>query len=1089
MSSLSRLDAVETLKTAISGVLQVRSSLCIHKKKFAALCQFLDNFRLTLMQMDSHERSPTDGEESYFKTLFESLNDLKNYFQGFTAASFINSLCERSVESTNQFIHDFSAKFNAAALALKLSEISPIPNLDAQFEVIAHSADIEDIHEKVEEFLAKNEHFENASILRERLAELDSQKRAILSLEESQKRHEDDQRRIMSQSEIEEALKPFSKWYLRHSDLKQQRRIGSGAYSEVYVGYQKSTKRVVAIKKLHAQKFSVAEFELFRREIEILSQLNHFAILSFVGVCISPPYLIMTEFMSGGCLFDWLRQPVARLDPTKLTIVALGVACGMAYLHSKHLLHRDIKSMNILLDADGFPKICDFGMSRWRSQDDNILTSGVGTSQWMAPEVLNLQPYSEKADVYSYGILLWEMLSRDIPFRGMKDIQIAMAVIHHGSRPLMPQDAPPKLAKLIERCWNRDPEVRPDFPTIVRAFTSGEMAFPGANHEMVMAYLSKNSESMIKDVLSDVTPASILNDLASKPEEGIAKLGMINGKEEWKEFLESSELVETLINLVNRCDNAQFAEGIIQAVSDVIKLPESFQKFTDWNGPNAVMKLILKFATTTMGSVMDFLSVLTRTKVVIFNEKHLSKITAFLLANDITTRVSTVTVILQIVNTKAYEGGSDLNVFVPNILINMLPETMKELLTRVLDLLHVLIEIEGINIKEITEALLMLLSDQMSSTKAVDTVCESCLGLLKLILSRNEPSDDVVAGLLKLFVPMVDRGYVIDSLKILAFLTKSFSATTDLTQLQGVFHCLSMLIEREDITILICTLKLIYVFVTNPATSSAFEPRIKDILGKFLMHDDANVSCITAAIATVYIQQSKSLVSVDLVVAFLKRWLADENQNTLMALRLAGAMSSFLAGAMRLEHEGIYEMITNFIQTESKTQKHLVFMILAAASSSFPLSQAMISSIPAFFELLQSGETDNCLIFLANIALNEKGALACAPKLDEMIDMLAVTSDDNVFRILTLISRILATGSCNCSKELLTKLVTATKTMWQSPHSSIVFQIYESMSLIDDGKAVLSESGLKDFIFDKLSNFPKAQQAQLLQILSRLPTL
>ena len=136
--------------------------------------------------------------------------------------------------------------------------------------------------------------------------------------------------------------------------------------------------------------------------------------------------------------------------------------------------------------------------------------------------------------------MLWEMLSRDIPFRGMKDIQIAMAVIHHGSRPLMPQDAPPKLAKLIERCWTRDPEVRPDFPTIVRAFTSGEMAFPGANHEMVMAYLSKNSESMIKDVLSDVTPASILNDLASKPEEGIAKLGMINGKEEWKEFLEFS---------------------------------------------------------------------------------------------------------------------------------------------------------------------------------------------------------------------------------------------------------------------------------------------------------------------------------------------------------------------------------------------------------------------------------------------------------------------------------------------------------------------------------------------------------------------
>lgn len=1082
-------EALDPLTDAISDILSIRSSVCIHKKKFAALCQSLDNFRMSLMHVDLLEKAQSARDSTILKNLVESLTDIEAYFQGFTAESAIASLCTRSISETNEKLREFATKFNESVIALNLSEISPIPNLDTESEVIAHSADLEDIQERIQQFLDNHQAFSDADLLKKRLAEIDSAKEAIAELERSQRQHEDDQRRIMSQSEIEAKLAPFSKWFLRRSDFKQQRLVGSGGYASVYVGYQKSTKRVVAIKKLHAQKFSVAEFELFRREIEILSQMDHFAILPFVGVCISPPFLIMTEFMSGGCLFDWLRQPAPRLDPTQLTIIALGVACGMAYLHSKQLLHRDIKSMNILLDADGFPKICDFGMSRWKSQvNSNTHTRGVGTPQWMAPEVLNQQPYNEKADVYSYGILLWEMLSRQVPFGRMADLRMMFAVVH-GSRPLIPQDAPPKLAKLIERCWSKDPEERPDFPTIVRAFSSGEMAFPGANHEMVMAYLSKNGESIVKDVLSDVTPGSILNDLKSKPEEGIAKLRLINGKEEWKDFLESSELIETLINLVNRCDNAQFADGVIQAVSDVIKLPESFQKFVDWNGPNAVLKLILKFATTTMASVIDFMTVLTQAKVVVFDERYLMKIAAFLLANGIPTRIATVTVVMQIVSTKSYENGRDMNVFLPNLLANLLPETMTELLAQVLRLLQVLIDVEGINFHDITEALVVLLKGQALSSKADQPVCDSCLSLLNTILVREPASPEVVSRLLELFVPLVDCGYARDSLKILAHLAKSFSAVSELTAFPGVVHCLFRLIDSEDVAVLICTLKLAYMFLENPVTFSVFEPKVKDILDTFLVHDNISVSFLAAAMAIVYIEKTKVMVCAELIVTFLKQRLSTKGELTVMALRLAGTISSFVSGAMRLEQEGIYELVVPFLRSDNDKERELAYLILAAASSNFPLSQAMIEAIPAFLDVCCHGTTDVCLVFLANVALTEKGALQCAPKLSQMIDLLLTSPPDDQFRILTLIDRIVAVGKCCAAidtSEILQKLVTATRTMWQSEHNYLVFKLYEHISNFESGNQAISESGFKEFVLENLDKYPKSQQACLFQLFSRL---
>jgi serine/threonine protein kinase len=148
--------------------------------------------------------------------------------------------------------------------------------------------------------------------------------------------------------------------------------------------------------------------------------------------------------------------------------VACGAARGMAYLHggSPPVLHRDLKSANLLLDESYTTKVCDFGLSRLKAQERSM-TGNCGTVQWMAPEVLANMSYNEKADVYSFGIVLWELLSRECPYEGMTAIQCALAVLNRDKRPDIPKWCPPSLHALIKSCVKKEPEQRPSFSQIL----------------------------------------------------------------------------------------------------------------------------------------------------------------------------------------------------------------------------------------------------------------------------------------------------------------------------------------------------------------------------------------------------------------------------------------------------------------------------------------------------------------------------------------------------------------------------------------------------------------------------------------------
>jgi len=253
--------------------------------------------------------------------------------------------------------------------------------------------------------------------------------------------------------------------------------IGTGSTAEVYRATWHGTD--VAAKKLRSKGQLSTEF---KREISVLLRLRHPNLVLFMGACTKAPQaLIISEFCSGGTVFALLhqRRDLSLPWPQRLPI-ALDVAKGMNFLHRRQVVHRDLKSLNLLLacpirGSDDVPgvKVSDFGLSRAFRPDaaQAVMTNGAGTYHWMAPEVLSGQGYDEKVDVYSYGICLFELITRRIPYEGsgLEPVSIAVAV-SRGKRPdvaFIPEDTPADLRFTMKCCWAHRSSGRPGFDTIL----------------------------------------------------------------------------------------------------------------------------------------------------------------------------------------------------------------------------------------------------------------------------------------------------------------------------------------------------------------------------------------------------------------------------------------------------------------------------------------------------------------------------------------------------------------------------------------------------------------------------------------------
>ncbi|KAJ4778584.1 protein kinase family protein [Rhynchospora pubera] len=196
-------------------------------------------------------------------------------------------------------------------------------------------------------------------------------------------------------------------------------------------------------------------------------KVRHKNVVQFIGACTKLPILcIVTEFMNGGSVFDLIHNHIGVFDLSALVRIAIDVSKGMDYLHQCNIIHRDLKTANLLMDEKEVVKVADFGVARVKDQS-GVMTAETGTYRWMAPEVIEHKPYDQKADVFSFGIVLTELLTGKIPYEELTPLQAAVAVVQKGLRPKLPEGAPPKLIELIKRCWEDDPSLRPNFSEIL----------------------------------------------------------------------------------------------------------------------------------------------------------------------------------------------------------------------------------------------------------------------------------------------------------------------------------------------------------------------------------------------------------------------------------------------------------------------------------------------------------------------------------------------------------------------------------------------------------------------------------------------
>ncbi|KAL5559267.1 hypothetical protein UlMin_035478 [Ulmus minor] len=263
-------------------------------------------------------------------------------------------------------------------------------------------------------------------------------------------------------------LGEVSEWEIPWEDLRIGERIGIGSYGEVYHADWNGTE--VAVKKFLDQDVSGDALVQFKCEVEIMLRLRHPNVVLFMGaVTRSPHFSILTEYLPRGSLYRLLHRPNFQLDEKRRLRMALDVAKGMNYLHISNptIVHRDLKSPNLLVDKNWVVKVCDFGLSRLKHHTFLSSKSTAGTPEWMAPEVLRNEPANEKCDVYSFGVILWELATCRIPWKGLNPMQVVGAVGFQNKRLEIPEDIHPEVAQIIHDCWQREPNLRPSFTQLM----------------------------------------------------------------------------------------------------------------------------------------------------------------------------------------------------------------------------------------------------------------------------------------------------------------------------------------------------------------------------------------------------------------------------------------------------------------------------------------------------------------------------------------------------------------------------------------------------------------------------------------------
>ncbi|XP_022923956.1 probable serine/threonine-protein kinase SIS8 isoform X1 [Cucurbita moschata] len=444
-------------------------------RKVPGLCESVDkkdprptNFLPPLPQPRQHSKaSPTHGQQLHHKPLELNLSlDSRESSGQPIALPF-----EVTPVKYGRNVPVAAAAAAAAAVVASSMVVAAAKNTDANLEIPVAAAATATAAAVVATTAAVNKQYEQVeadAALYEQRGSGDREHEACGENSEGERISDKSVGNESTKSDI--TLDDVAECEIPWEEISLGERIGLGSYGEVYRGDWHGTE--VAVKRFLDQDISGETLEEFKSEVRIMKRLRHPNVVLFMGAVTRAPHLsIVTEFLPRGSLYRLLHRPNNQLDERKRMRMALDAARGMNYLHNctPVVVHRDLKSPNLLVDKNWVVKVCDFGLSKMKHSTFLSSRSTAGTAEWMAPEVLRNEPSDEKCDVYSYGVILWELSTMQQPWGGMNPMQVVGAVGFQHRRLDIPDNMDPAIADIIRKCWQTDPRLRPSFAEIMAA--------------------------------------------------------------------------------------------------------------------------------------------------------------------------------------------------------------------------------------------------------------------------------------------------------------------------------------------------------------------------------------------------------------------------------------------------------------------------------------------------------------------------------------------------------------------------------------------------------------------------------------------
>ncbi|KAL6072594.1 mitogen-activated protein kinase kinase kinase 9, variant 2 [Balamuthia mandrillaris] len=294
-------------------------------------------------------------------------------------------------------------------------------------------------------------------------------------------------------------------------ELRVGQLLGCGAFGKVYKGMWRGAE--VAIKMFNDFDLDSADEKTIleiKEEAQMMERLSkHPNVVKFIGVVMQKQYhhhnedlkndlnnnvdlsfALILEYCPFGSLYDVVVKRKQRLPLVTLLRVARDIAAGILHLHKENVIHRDIAARNVLVGENFSVYISDFGMARAKQTDINVTSSNLGPVKWMAPEAMLKRQYSEASDAFSFGVLLWELVTCNVPWRGLAGSQVILAVAKNNTRLKIPGDCDPILKKIIKSVWEDRPEKRMTFTEIVRRLSA---------HHDALAHLYGEDQAAAED--------------------------------------------------------------------------------------------------------------------------------------------------------------------------------------------------------------------------------------------------------------------------------------------------------------------------------------------------------------------------------------------------------------------------------------------------------------------------------------------------------------------------------------------------------------------------------------------------------------